>query len=157
MATDVYSTMHEKGKLYEINLNELLVDPRQPRKSMDAQGQEELTASVGRIGVIQPIVFRIDDQGNKVVVAGERRVVAARNAGLTAIPAMFIAGNYSEIALVENLLRQDLTAIEEAEALQSLMVEQEYTQEQLGGHHRQGPEHHQRDTESEQTPTGHPR
>jgi ParB family chromosome partitioning protein len=54
-------------------------------------------------------------------------------AGLTTIPAIFIVGNYSEIALVENLLRQDLTAVEEAEGLQSLMIEQKYTQEQLGG------------------------
>lgn len=133
MAASTDSSTYEKGKLYEINLNELLADPRQPRKSMDAQALEELTASVGRMGVVQPIVFRLDNQGNKVVVAGERRVAAARKAGLTAIPAIFIAGNYSEIALVENLLRQDLTPVEEAEGLQALMTEQKYTQEQLGG------------------------
>jgi ParB family chromosome partitioning protein len=84
------------------------------------------------MGVIQPIIFRLDDQGNKVVVAGERRTAAARTAGLTTVPAIFIAGNYTEIALVENLLRQDLTTIEEAEGLQALMVKQKYTQEQLG-------------------------
>lgn len=133
MATSTNTATYKKGKLYEINLSELLADPRQPRKSMDAQGLEELTASVGRMGVVQPIVFRLDDQGNKVVVAGERRAAAARKAGLTTIPAIFIAGNYSEIALVENLLRQDLTAVEEAEGLQALMNEQQYTQEQLGG------------------------
>lgn len=74
----------------------------------------------------------MDDQGSKVVVAGERRGTAARKAGLIPIPAIFIAGNYSEIAPVENLLRQDLTAIEKAEGLQALMIEQKYTQEQLG-------------------------
>lgn len=127
------STTYQKGTLYEISLNELLADPQQPRKSIDPQALDELTASVGKIGVVQPIVFRIDDQGNKVVVAGERRTTAARNAGLTSIPAIFIDGNYSEIALVENLLRQDLTSVEEAEGLQALMVEQQYTQEQMGG------------------------
>ncbi len=133
MATDTDTTSYNKGKLYEINLNELQADPMQPRKCIDQQGIDELTASIARVGVIQPIVFRIDDQQNKIVVAGERRVSAAQKAGLATIPAIFIAGNYSEIALVENILRQDLTAVEEAEGLQSLMIEQGYTQEQLGG------------------------
>jgi ParB family chromosome partitioning protein len=67
-----------------------------------------------------------------IVVAGERRVSAARRAGLTTISGIYIEGNYAEIALVENLLRQDITAVEEAEALQSLMNERQYTQDQLG-------------------------
>ena len=131
MVTNPAPATYEKGKLYEINLNELQADPQQPRKSIDAQALEELTASVSKMGVIQPIVFRLDDQGNKVVVAGERRTAAASQAGLATIPAIFIDGNYSEIALVENLLRQDLTTIEEAEGLQALMDEQKYTQIQL--------------------------
>ena len=126
-------TTYKKGKLYDINLNDLLADPDQPRKVIDAQALEDMTASVGKLGVIQPIIFRIAADGNLVVVAGERRVAAARNAGLSTIPAIYIAdGNYTEIALVENLLRQDLTSVEEAEALQRLMTEQKYTQEQLG-------------------------
>jgi len=71
-------TTYEKGKLYEIALAELLADPQQPRKSMDAQALEELTASVAKMGVVQPIIFRLDEQGNKVVMAGERRATAAR-------------------------------------------------------------------------------
>jgi len=67
------------------------------------------------------------------IVAGERRVTAARAAGLTTIPGIFVSANYSEIALVENLLRQDLTTVEEAEALQRLKDEQQYTDEQLSG------------------------
>jgi len=125
------STSYQKGALYEINLAELQADPQQPRKSIDPLALEELTTSVGKVGVLQPIIFRLDAGGNKVVVAGERRATAARNAGLVTIPAIFIDGNYSEIALVENLLRQDLTCVEEAEGLQSLMVEQQYTQVQL--------------------------
>jgi ParB family transcriptional regulator, chromosome partitioning protein len=131
MAEEGTSAAYEKGQLYQINLNNLLADPRQPRKSMDAQALDELAASIAKVGVIQPIVFRLDGQGNMLVVAGERRVAAARKAGLTAIPAIFIDGNYAEIAMVENLLRQDLTPIEEAEALQALMTEQNYTQDQL--------------------------
>lgn len=124
---------YKKGRLYDIDLNDLLADPDQPRKIIDPQGLEDMTASVGKLGVIQPIIFRTAADGNLVVVAGERRVAAARNAGLSTIPAIYIAdGNYAEVSLVENLLRQDLTSVEEAEALQRLMTEQKYTQEQLG-------------------------
>ncbi len=132
MQVSVDSTIYEKGKLYEVNLDELRADPQQPRKSIDSQALDELTASVAKMGVIQPIVFRLDEQGNMIIVAGERRATAVRNAGLTTIPAIFIDGNYAEIALVENLLRQDLTTVEEAEGLQSLMTQQNYTQDQLG-------------------------
>lgn len=124
-------TAFERGKLYELPLGDLLADPRQPRKVMDAQALEELAASIAAMGVVQPIIFRDDGQGNKMVVAGERRVMAARKAGLATIPAIFIDGNHAEIAVVENLLRQDLTPIEEAEGLQALMDEQSYSQEQL--------------------------
>ena len=61
MATDTDTTSYNKGKLYEINLNELQADPMQPRKCIDQQGIDELTASIARVGVIQPIVFRMDD------------------------------------------------------------------------------------------------
>ena len=95
---------YEKGQLYQLPLADLLADPRQARKVIEAQALEELTASVSKVGVIQPIVFRVDPSGSSpMVVAGERRVAAARQAGLTEIPAIFIDGNYSEIALVENL------------------------------------------------------
>jgi ParB family chromosome partitioning protein len=110
------TTSYKKGKLYDINLSDLQPDPNQPRKSIDAQGLEDMTASVGKLGVIQPIIFRTAADGSLITVAGERRVAAARNAGLATIPAIYIAdGNYAEVALVENLLRQDLTSIEEAE------------------------------------------
>lgn len=134
---------YEKGKLYDVPLKDLKPDPNQPRKSMDPQGMEELTASVKIYGVIQPILFRRgilvslsgqeEPQPALYVVAGERRYAAALQAGLTTIPGICVEGNCSEIALVENLLRQDLTSVEEAEALQRLMDEQKYNQEQLAG------------------------
>jgi ParB family chromosome partitioning protein len=94
---------------------------------------EEMTASVAKHGILQPILFLVDETGNPIIVAGERRVEAAKKAGLTTIPAIFVEGNHAEIALVENLLRQDLTPIEEAEALDRLIKEQSYTHEQLAG------------------------
>jgi ParB family chromosome partitioning protein len=122
---------YEKGKLYHLSLNDILVDPNQPRKVMEAAALEELAASIEKHGILEPILFRRQPDGNLMVVAGERRIAAARKAGLTSIPAMYVEGNPSEIALVENLLRQDLTAVEEAEALQLLLDQQKYTHEQL--------------------------
>lgn len=125
--------LYEKGKLYSLSLNDILADPNQPRKVMEAQALDELAASIGKHGILEPILFRRNDDGNLIVVAGERRIVAARKAGLISVPAIYVDGNCSEIALVENLLRQDLTAVEEAEALQRLLDQQKYTHEQLSG------------------------
>jgi ParB family chromosome partitioning protein len=133
METSSSSTTYEKGQLYQMNLNDLQADPNQPRKVMDTQSLDELAATIQKHGVLEPILFRVAPDDGIYVVAGERRVAAARKAGLTTIPAIAVEGNHNEIALVENLLRQDLTSIEEAEALKSLMEEQKYTQEQLGG------------------------
>ena len=78
--------------------------------------------------MLQPILLRVDAEENLIIVAGERRVTAAKAAGLVTVPAVYIDdANYAEVALVENLLRQDLTAVEEAEALQRLMIDQSYT------------------------------
>lgn len=105
-----------KNKLYMVALAELQPDPTQPRKFMDPLALEELTASVRQNGIIEPIICRQDPKTSLVyVVAGERRCAAARQAGLTHVPAVFIMGdNYAEIALVGNLLRQDLNPIKEA-------------------------------------------
>lgn len=123
--------LYEKGELYQISLNDLLSDPNQPRKVMDAQNLDELAQSIGKHGILEPVLFCRHEDGNLIVVAGERRIAAARRAGMSFVPAMYVEGNYAEIALVENLLRQDLTAVEEAEALQRLMEQQKYTHEQL--------------------------
>jgi ParB family chromosome partitioning protein len=121
------------NQLHQVPLAELQPDPTQPRKYMDPVALEELTASVIRNGIIEPIVCRQDPQTGLVyVVAGERRCAAARKAGLATVPAVFIEGdNYAEIALVENLLRQDLNAVEEAEALKRLMDDHAYQQDEL--------------------------
>jgi len=153
---------YEKGKLYNLPIDDLNPDTNQPRKFMESQALEELTASVKTYGVIQPLLFRVatghdpispeigivsqasvaeagivsQDSGqvppSLFIVAGERRFEAAKIAGLTTVPAILVEGNTSEIALVENLLRQDLTPVEEAEALQRLKDEQKYSDEQLG-------------------------
>jgi len=130
MATATY----EKGKLYDLPIGDLNPDTNQPRKSMDPQALEDLAASIAQHGVLTPILFRVDaESANLILVAGERRLRAAQLAGLATVPGICVEGNPSEIALVENLLRQDLTSVEEAEALQRLKEEQQYTDEQLSG------------------------
>ncbi|MFA5180351.1 MAG: ParB/RepB/Spo0J family partition protein [Syntrophales bacterium] len=122
---------YAKGRIYKLDLAALKPDPAQARKFIDPDSLSELTASVGKYGVLQPILFRQDEGGALIIVAGERRVAAARAAGLTTIPGIFVTGNHREISLVENLLRENLTPVEEAEALDAIMKEQGYSQQQL--------------------------
>ena len=124
---------YEKNQLYQVPLAELQPDPSQPRKYMDPAALDELTASISQRGIIEPIVCRQDPATGLVfTVAGERRCAAARKANLPAVPAVFIDGaDYAEVALVENLLRQDLNPVEEAEALKRLMDDHAYEQTQL--------------------------
>lgn len=124
---------YENGKLYDIPITDLRPDPNQPRKSIDPQALEELVASIRTHGIIQPILFRTAEGGWLTIVAGERRFQAAQIAGISMIPGTCVEGNTSEIALIENMVCQDLTPIEQAEGLKRLMDEQKYTQEQLGG------------------------
>ena len=126
------TTSYEKGKLYQIPITDLVPDPDQPRKVIDPEALTELVTSIEKFGIIQPILFR-HAQDRLYIVAGERRYQAARQIGITTLPAIYIEGNYAEISLIENLQRQDLTCVEEAEALERLMKEQNLTQEQLGG------------------------
>jgi ParB family chromosome partitioning protein len=118
-----------KGKLYDLNITSLRPDPDQPRKYLDNQALAELQVSIARHGVLQPILVRKDGSGMYIIVSGERRYHAAKMAGLATIPALLTDGNPAEIAIIENLLRENLTAIEEAEAIERLRVLNEY---QLG-------------------------
>lgn len=119
-------------KLYNLSLSALKPDPEQPRKFFDEAALAELVTSVRKHGILQPVLFRRDEHGQSVVISGERRFRAAEIAGLETIPAVFNEnGNSAELSLVENLLRENLTPIEEAEALQRLKDEQGYTSEQV--------------------------
>ena len=124
---------YEKGNLYQISIADFQLDPAQPRKVVDPDALAELAASIAKFGILQPPLFREADQGWVYIVAGERRFQAAQQAGLLVIPAICVTGDYAEIALIENLQRQDLTTVEEAEALQRLKDEKKYTDEQLSG------------------------
>jgi ParB family chromosome partitioning protein len=120
-----------KGQLYNIPIDHLLADPDQPRKHLDPEALEELTQSILRYGLLQPVLFRRDSDQRLFVVAGERRMEAARKADMKTIPAVYVEGKPAELSLIENLVRQNLTAMEEAEALQRLIENLGYTQDDL--------------------------
>ena len=124
---------YEKGNLYQISIIDFKLDPTQPRKVVDPVALAELAASIAKFGILQPLLFREADQGYVYIVAGERRFKAAQKVGLLILPAICVTGDCAEIALIENLQRQDLTIVEEAEALQRLKEEKKYTDEQLAG------------------------
>jgi len=121
-----------KGKLHDLGLSILRQDPNQPRKYFDEQALAELQLSIARHGVLQPILVRKGGGGGYVIVSGERRFQAARLAGLATIPAIVTDGNPAEISIIENLLRENLTAIEEAEAIEQLRSINNYQLSDLG-------------------------
>lgn len=118
----------------EIDIDRIVVNPYQPRKDFAEEALEELTASIRKLGVIQPITVRKSNDGTFQIVAGERRVRASKLAGLTKIPAYIRTATdqaMMEMALVENIQRDDLNAIEIALSFQQLLDHFHLTQEQL--------------------------
>ena len=113
-----------------------LVDPKsdQPRKTFDKNALEELADSISQNGLLQPILVREYGDGRYQIIAGERRFRASKIAGLTEIPAIVLDKDdrkAAEIALIENIQREDLNPIEEAMAFRSLATEYALTQEEL--------------------------
>lgn len=120
-------------KLTELPLELLRPDPSQPRRYFDESAIEDLARSIERQGLIQPITVKRDakDSSKYVVVAGERRYRAFKQLGRESIPSIITAGNTDEIAIIENLQREDLSPIEEAQALERLRKKHGYTHKEL--------------------------
>lgn len=117
----------------EIKLRELRPNPYQPRKSFRLEAIEELKQSIMEHGILQPIIARKSIKGYEIV-AGERRYRAAKEAGLETVPVVvreLSEQQMMELAILENLQREDLNPIEEAAAYQTLLEKLEFTQEQL--------------------------
>lgn len=116
-----------------IKINELRPNPYQPRKTFHTDSIEELKESILEYGIIQPLIVRKSIKGYEIVV-GERRFRAAKEAGLETVPVVvqeLTDDRMMELALLENLQREDLTPIEEAQAYRNLMDELSITQEEL--------------------------
>ena len=116
----------------EIEVSKILPNPNQPRKHFDEEALQELASSIKQHGVIQPIVVNKCDNGEFMIIAGERRWRASKMVGLEKVPV--VIKNYTEkqvkeISIIENLQREDLNPIEAARAIKQLMEEYNLTQE----------------------------
>ncbi|MBQ1851479.1 MAG: ParB/RepB/Spo0J family partition protein [Paludibacteraceae bacterium] len=123
------------SQISEIPLSSIEANPNQPRKTFDNEALEELAASIKELGVVQPVTLREIADGKYQIISGERRCRASRMAGLTAIPAYIRTVDdetLMEMALVENIQREDLNAIEIALSYQRLIDDYKFTQEKLG-------------------------
>lgn len=123
-----------ENKISKIKLS--MIDPKsdQPRKYFDKAALEELAASISENGLLQPILVREYAAGRYQIIAGERRFRASKLAGLSEIPAIVLEKDdrkVAEIALIENIQREDLNPVEEAMAFRALIKEYDLTQEEL--------------------------
>lgn len=122
------------SSINEVPLNEIKANPNQPRHNFDEEALEELAASIRELGVISPITLRKNTDEDYLIIAGERRYRAAKMAGLDTIPAYIRTAKdeqIMEMALIENIQREDLDAIEIALAYQRLMDDYSLTQERM--------------------------
>lgn len=127
-------TLGEKGVGQMLAVADVMPNPGQPRKTFDKEALETLADSIAKYGVLQPITVRRRADGKYLIIAGERRWRASQLAGLKDIPALVIEADdrlAAELALIENLQREDLNPIEEAEGYQSLIDDFGFTQEEI--------------------------
>lgn len=124
----------QRGANLNLPIQKIEPNPFQPRKHFDPEELQTLAESISKYGVIQPLTVRELDSGYYQIIAGERRWRAARMAGLDEVPAVIVEADdktAAELALIENLQRQDLDPIEEAQGYKRLLDEYGMTQEQI--------------------------
>lgn len=133
-ANETPAPVETSSSINEIEISKIVANPYQPRTKFDEEALNELAASIKEIGIIQPITLRKTDDDQYQIIAGERRFRASKIAGLLTIPAYVRTANDEamlEMALVENIQREDLDAIEIALSYQRLIEECKLTQENL--------------------------
>lgn len=121
-------------QLAQVPVADIRPNPYQPRQHFDEEELADLARSIAEVGIIQPLVVREDESGQYELVAGERRLRASRAAGLETVPVVVIEAGPGEqelLALVENLQRKDLTAIEEARSFQGIIERTGWSQTEL--------------------------
>lgn len=128
--------VHTSGSstINEIDIDKISVNPNQPRREFDESGLQELADSIHEIGIVQPITVRDNGDGSYMIIAGERRFRAAKIAGLQAVPAYIRTADDEsilEMALIENIQREDLNSMEISLAYQHLLEQYDLTQEDL--------------------------
>jgi len=133
ISTEVVRTSGSSS-IGEIEISSIEANPNQPRREFDEQALQELADSIKELGIIQPITLRKTDENKYQIIAGERRFRASQLAGKSTIPAYILDANDEntmEMALIENIQREDLNAMEIALAYQQLVEQHHLSQEQL--------------------------
>ena len=130
--TEIKSQNNEKNLLF-ISIEKIIRDPDQPRKKFNEDKIKELAISIKKHGLIQPIILRKYSEEEYRIVAGERRWRASQIAGLNLMPSIILPSDLdkNEVSLIENIQREDLTIIEEANAYINLIEKNQYSHEQL--------------------------
>lgn len=133
-AANALTMQDAPSSINEVDIDQIHANPDQPRHEFDEQALDDLASSIRSIGIIQPITLRQEEDGSYMIIAGERRFRAAQRAGLTSIPAYIRKVSddaVMEMALIENIQREDLNAIEVALAYQGLQSRNGLTQDEL--------------------------
>lgn len=127
-----FGTSADLPKIVELDLDKIRKNPDQPRKTFNEEALRDLASSIEKHGLIQPITVKQEEEGRYLLVAGERRFRAHELLERRTIPAIITEGNVDEIALIENIQREDLNPLETAEAFQQMIERHRYTQDELG-------------------------
>jgi ParB family chromosome partitioning protein len=127
---NIFGISVDLPRVIEVDLNKLKPNPNQPRSTFNEETLQELASSIAQVGLIQPIavVRDQDDQDCFIIVAGERRKRAFEILGKTTIPSIITSGSIDEIALIENIQRENLHPLDEANAIAKLMENYQYSQ-----------------------------
>jgi ParB family chromosome partitioning protein len=129
ISRDIFGVDKNLHRVIEVDLAELSPNPDQPRKTFDETALDELAASIDEYGLISPITVKKNPEGGYIIVAGERRFRAHQRLGRETIAAIVTEGDPAEIALIENVQREDLHPLDLAEKLAELINERGYTQD----------------------------
>ena len=128
------SSNTQEVKVEKIAIEKIVPNPYQPRKTFDDEGLADLSASIAQYGVLQPLLVAPAENGDYMLIAGERRLRASKMAELKEVPVIisqYTSQQIAEIALIENLQREDLHYLEEAEGYEQLMEQFHLTQEAM--------------------------
>ena len=130
----LFAQEEEQEKYFDCGVEDIVPNKHQPRSQFDEQGLDELTRSIEENGIIQPLIVTPSNDGSYELIAGERRLRAAKRAGLDQVPVVVredvSEDDLLELAVIENVQRKDLNPVEEAEAYEKLIEKFGYTQEQ---------------------------
>ena len=129
-----HSSNTQEVKVEKVAIEKIVPNPYQPRKTFDDEGLADLSASIAQYGVLQPLLVAPAENGDYMLIAGERRLRASKMAELKEVPVIisqYTSQQIAEIALIENLQREDLHYLEEAEGYEQLMEQFHLTQEAM--------------------------